>query len=198
MNPFNKLMILFLALIILSSCGVLDQTKGMKNFAKCSFRIRDVQDLNLAGVNVQNIQDFSDLNFSETAKITTAALSGQLPLSFTLNVEIQNPNETEAMMNEMDWILFIDDNEIVEGSFDKKINVGPGGITVVPVPLDLDLLKLLTGESSQSVMNFGLNLSGNSGSPSRMKLKIKPSVYVSGKKIAYPGYISIEDEFVFE
>lgn len=183
---------------MLSSCGVMDQTRGMKNFTKCSFRIRDVQDLTLAGVNVQNVQSFSDLNFAESAKITAILLSGELPLTFTLNIEIQNPNEDEAMMNEMDWILFIDDNEIVDGSLNKKIKIGPGGISVVPVPLNLDLLKLLTGESSQSVMNFGLNLSGNGGSPSRMKLKIKPSVYISGKKISYPGYISIEDEFVFE
>ncbi len=154
--------------------------------------------MTLAGVNVQNVQSFSDLDFAETTQITTSLMSGKLPLTFTLNIEIQNPNQEEALMNELEWILFIDDAEITNGTIDKKIEISPGGINVLPVGLNLDLLELLSGESSQSMMNFGLNLSGNGGTPSRMKLKIKPSIYISGKRISYPGYISIEDEFVFE
>jgi hypothetical protein len=184
--------------LIFTACGVVNQTREMKNFSKCSFRLRDVQDIELAGVNVQDVDQFSDLSFSETAQITTSLLTGKLPLTFTLNIEIQNPNQEMASMNELMWILFIDDAEITDGTIDKRIEISPGGISVVPVNLNLDLLKILSGESSQAAMNFGLNLSGQGGSPSRMKLKVKPSIYISGKKISYPGYISIEDEFVFE
>lgn len=199
MIKYRLIGIFLLSFVLLcSSCGITDQTRGMKNFAKCGFRIRDVQDMNLAGVNVQNVQSFSDLDFAETTQITTSLMSGKLPLTFTLNIEIQNPNQEEALMNELEWILFIDDAEITNGTIDKKIEISPGGINVLAVGLDLDLLELLSGESSHSMMNFGLNLSGNGGKPSRMKLKIKPSIYVSGKRISYPGYISIEDEFVFE
>jgi hypothetical protein len=199
MIKYRLIGIFLLSFVLLcSSCGITDQTRGMKNFAKCSFRIRDVQDMALAGVNVQDVQSFSDFDFVETGRITTALLSGDLPLTFTLNIEIQNPNQEQALMNELEWILFIDDAEITKGTINKKIEIIPGGINVLPVGLNLDLLELLSGESSSSIMNFGLNLSGNGGTPSRMKLKIKPSIYVSGKRISYPGYISIEDEFVFE
>ena len=67
----------------------------------------DVQDVTLAGVDMQYVDQFSDLSFSETARITTAVLSGDFPLSFTLNVEVYNPNPEKAIMNEFKWILFI-------------------------------------------------------------------------------------------
>ena len=179
-----------------SSCGIIDQSRAMKNFGECSFWLMDVQDVTLAGVDLQYVDQFSDLSFSETARITAAVLSGDLPLSFILNVEVYNPNPEKALMNEFKWILFIDDKEITKGIVERRVEVSPnGGTALLPISLSIDLFDALSGENADAIMNFGFKLAGHGGEPGRIKLKAKPSVYVSGKKINYPGYITVEGEF---
>ncbi len=127
------------------------------------------------------------------------ALSGKLPLGFTVNVEVQNPNPQKATMNELYWILFIDEKEITQGKVGDRLTVPPdGGRAIMPVDVHIDLFEVLTGESADAVVNFGMNLSGSGGTPSRIKLKVKPTIYVGMKRIKYPGYFIIEEEFVSE
>jgi hypothetical protein len=193
-SSINKILLISI-IAVFSSCGIIDQSRAMRNFGKCSFWLRDVQDITLAGVDMQYVDQFSDLSFPETARITTAVLSGDLPLFFILNVEVYNPNPEKAIMNEFKWILFIDDIEITNGIADRRVEVSPnGGIALLPISLSIDLFDALSGENTDAIINFGFNLAGLGGDPSRIKLKAKPSVYVSGKRINYPGYITIEEE----
>lgn len=188
---------LFLGMsLILSACSILDQAGEMKTFAKCKFRLRDVQEVHLAGVDVQNVKSMSDLSFTEAGKISMAALSGKMPLDFTLNVEVQNPNSQNASMNQMYWELYIDDIDITKGQITQKVSISPGGTAVMPVGIHVDLFKALSGESANAVTNFGLNLAGSGGKPSRIKLKIKPTIYIGMNQIKYPGFFTIEEEFV--
>jgi LEA14-like dessication related protein len=190
-----NIILLISIIAVFSSCGIIDQSRAMRNFGECSFWLMDVQDVTLAGVDLQYVDQFSDLSFSETARITAAVLSGDLPLSFTLNVEVYNPNQEKALMNELKWILFIDDKEITKGIVDRRIEVSPnGGTALLPITLSIDLFDALSGESADAIINFGFKLAGHGGEPSRIKLKAKPSVYVSGRKINYPGYITVEGE----
>ncbi len=192
----RNIIILISIIAVLSSCGIIKQNRAMRNFGECSFWLMDVQDVTLAGVDMQYVDQFSDLSFSETTRITTAVLSGHLPLSFILNVEVYNPNPEKAIMNEFKWILFIDDKEITKGTVDRRLEVSPdGGKALLPIQLNIDLFNALSGESADAILNFGFKLAGLGGEPGRIKLKARPSVYVSGKKINYPGYITVEGEF---
>lgn len=182
--------------LLISSCSILDQAGEMKTFAKCLFRLRDVQEVYLAGVDMQNVQSMNDLNFTEAGKISMAALSGKMPLDFTLNVEVQNPNNQAASMNEMYWELFIDNIEITRGNISRKVSIPPGGTAIMPVGVQVDLFEVLSGESANAVMNFGMNLSGSGGTPSRIKLKIKPTIYIGMTQIKYPGFFTIQEDFV--
>ena len=181
------------------SCSILDQTSEMKTFTKCLFRFVDVQDVVLAGVDVQEVQSFSDLSFTEATNLSMSALSGKLPLGFTVNIEVKNPNPEKASMTDLYWILFIDDIEITEGKVGTKVTVPPnGGTAVMPVDVQVDLFKILTGESADAVMNFGMNLAGTGNEPSRVKLKIKPYVNIGMTRVKYPAFFTIEEEFVSE
>ena len=183
---------------LFSSCSILDQSKEMKTFTKCMFRLVDVQDVVLAGVDVQDVQSFSDLSFTEASALSMSALTGKLPLGLTVNIEIKNPNPEQASMTDMYWILLVDDIEITEGKVGQKVVVPPGGSTIMPVDVQVDLFKIMTGESADAVMNFGLNLAGSGNAPSRVKLKIKPYINIAMTRIKYPGFFTIEEEFVSE
>ena len=195
----SRLFVVLALMAFLSSCKVLQQANEMKTFAKCEFRLKNIETITLANVDITDVDQFSDLSFSEATNISMIAMKGKLPLYFILNVEIRNPNEEKASMNSFLWDVFIDDFKITSGKVTKNVEVFPdGGIAVMPIEVGVDLFEILNGESAEAVMNFAMNLSGSGGVPSRVKLRAKPSVYIALTKVNYPGFFTIEQEFVSE
>ncbi|HNS16746.1 MAG TPA: hypothetical protein PKH94_10465 [Bacteroidales bacterium] len=182
--------------LFFSSCGLFEQVGQMATLAKCDFRLKSVQQLTLAGVNIQEIKSISDLGLIDAGIITAALAGGQLPLNFTLNIEAKNPNDQLAAMNRLDWILFIDDIEMLQGVMSEKIQIpGNGGVSVIPLKMNMDLKKVLSGKSAETIINFGFNLAGLGGEPTRITVKAKPTIMVGSREIVYPGYISITTRF---
>jgi len=193
---YSKHFITLFLIATLVSCDIFQQVEQMANFAKCNFRLKSVNNTELAGINVQQIKSISDLGFIDAGMITAALASGNLPLSFTLNVEVQNPNSESAAMNKLDWILLIDDIEMIRGTNNERVQVAPnGGVSILPLQMSFDLLDVLSGESGEAILNFGFNIAGVGGKPTRVTLKAKPTIMVGGQSISYPGYISIKNEF---
>jgi hypothetical protein len=188
---------LFIAtLFTLSSCDILEQASQVANLTKCEFRLKSVDQMRLAGVNIQQVDQLSDLNFIDAARITAAATSGNLPLNFTLNVEAKNPNGAAAGLNRLDWILLIDDIQMVSGVNEQNVQIAAnGGTSVIPLTIGINLKEALKGKSADAIANFGLNLAGAGNKPTRITLKAKPSIMVNGRSIAYPGYLTVENEF---
>ncbi len=183
-------------LITFSSCDVLKQVSQMSNLTKCDFRIESVQQLTLAGINVQNVKTVSDMNMFDAAKIASALSSQAFPLDFTLNIEAKNPNASAAGMTKIDWILLIDDIEMTQGILDKQVTIpANNGTAIIPMQMHVDLKEALKGKSADAVINFGMNLAGSGNKPTRFTLKMKPTILVSGIPIVYPGYLNIKTEF---
>jgi len=181
-------------LLVAASC---QQLKQMANFTKCQFRMGSVQNTNLAGVDVQQVRSLSDLNFMQVGRLTAAYASGNMPLSMTINVDAQNPNDAAAAMNRMEWILLIDGKEIVNGVLNERVAIAPGGGTAtIPVRINADLRKLMAKNSMNENIDMGLGLAGSGGKPSpKLSLKIKPSIMVGSFTVPYPGYINLSTDF---
>lgn len=191
-----KSLFLFISLIIIGSCNILEQASELQTFSRCEFRLKSVQNIRLAGVSVQQINQISDLTLMEMARLTTAFVSKDMPFKLTLNVEVHNPNQSKAALNKLEWILYIDDIEMTSGMLTQRIEIpSHGGLAVMPVSIGVDLFDVLSGESADAVINFALNLAGAGNKPTRIMLKAKPTIYVGTKPITYPGYIKIENEF---
>ncbi len=197
MRLINKLLLFFLSTIfVLSSCDVLQQATQISNLSKCEFRLESVQQLNLAGVNVQNIKNISDLNMMDAGRLAMAVSTQNFPLDFTLNIEAKNPNTASAGMTKIDWILLIDDIEMTQGILDKQVSIpANNGTAIIPMQMHIDLKKALSGKSADAIMNFGLNLAGAGNKPTRFTLRMKPTITVSGFPITYPGYLNIKTEY---
>ena len=182
---------------VFSACDILDQARQVAMLSKCEFRLSSVDQLKLAGVNIQQVKKLSDLNLMDAAKITTAAVSGSsLPLNFTLNVEVKNPNAGTAGLTKLDWILFIDDIQMVSGVNEQRVQIpGNGGTGTIPLSIGVNLKEVLKGKSGDVKANFGLNLAGAGNKPTRITLKAKPTIMVGSQYIAYPGYLTVQNEF---
>ena len=119
-----------------------------------------------------------------------------MPLVFTLNIEVKNPNTTMAAMNNFEWIAFIDNTQIAAGNVNKRVEIpANNGVAIVPFTVGCDLMEVLKGNSKDNVLNFGLNLAGAGNRPTRVTLKVKPTIVVSGMPMQYPGFISVSHEF---
>lgn len=189
----NRIIALVLiALVIVPGCDILQQ---MITFTKCEFKMNSMTDTRLANIDVQAKKSFKDLNLMDAANITKALLGGSLPLTFNLNIEAKNPNANDASMHKMEWRVFIDDVEMATGVMDQKMAIPPGGSKVIPLKIAIDLKKALSGKSKDALLNFGFNMVGAGNYPTRVKLDIKPTIYVGSFALAYPGYFTLKKEF---
>ncbi|MCF8388373.1 MAG: hypothetical protein K9G58_00045 [Bacteroidales bacterium] len=192
----TKILLVLLMIFSLHACDVLQQAQQMYTLSKCDFRLSTIENIRLSGVNVQNKDQFSDLSLSDITQLTMAFVNKEMPLDFRLNIETKNPNQQTAALNKLDWILFIDDIEMTKGTTNQRIEIPPnGGINDLPLNINVDLFNVLSGESKDAIINFGLNLAGQGNQPTRVKVKAKPTVIVAGRSIDYPGYITINNEF---
>lgn len=171
------------------------QIMEMATFSRCEFKLNTVENILLAGVNVQRVKSINDLSLLDAAKITSALASGPLNLSLDLNVGIRNPNSARASLNRLDWILLIDDSEIVNGTSNEKVDVPPSGQSTMRLQIATDLKKSATGKSGTALANLGLNLAGAGNTPTRITLRAKPHLYVGGRLVSYPGYFDIKTTF---
>ncbi|MGB3180962.1 MAG: hypothetical protein WBB45_06210 [Cyclobacteriaceae bacterium] len=178
-----------------SGCGVLEQVQQIGNLARCQFRLDSMKDTELAGVNVQNKNQLDDFSFSELTRVGTAYAQGSLPIEFTLNVDVKNPNESVAAMNRMAWTLMVDDKETISGLLDQRVQIEANSMNSIPLSMSFDLLDFFDSLGRDSLLNLVMNLAGQSDKPTSLTLKVKPSIEVAGTLINYPGYIDVNTEF---
>jgi hypothetical protein len=195
----HRITILFLVLFgtsFIQGCTVGKQASEIRQFSRCDFRLNSISNIRLAGVVMDDKSGYSDMTMPEMAQVTAALLSGKLLLTFDANLQARNPNDKLAAINRMEYIILVDGSEITRGELDRRIEIQPdGGIASFPVNVQLDVLKALSDKSGKAVTNLALNLSGSGGEPSRVSLKLKPTVMIGSGYIEYPGYITVRKEF---
>ncbi|MBL7959777.1 hypothetical protein JNL27_06005 [bacterium] len=179
-------------------CGVARQIQEAKNFAKCEFRIKSVEGTRLGDVKIHNVKSIKDLSFKKAAEITSVLASDKVMLSFTLNLQAKNPNAEMAAMNNLEWILFIDEYEMVEGILNQKVEIPGGQIAEIPIAISTDLREALKGKSRDAIAKLAFNVAGQGDSPTHILLKVKPSIEIAGFSVQYPGYIDVKMEFTAE
>jgi hypothetical protein len=185
------LLAILLPLLTTPSCEILEQTAQVQRLSQCTFDVHSVDKIKLAGINIQQGMSYSDLNTSQIMSLTGALFRKELPLDFNLNVKVDNPNDKLAAMSRMDYIVFVDGVELIAGVFNERIEIAPGGSSIVPMDLHLDLFKALSGEAGDALINLAFKLSGSESRPTELLFKVKPYINVGGSQLAYPGYLNV-------
>lgn len=189
----KKLLILVSIIVILPGCALLTELTA---FTKCEFSFHSAQDPVVCGVNVTTKRSFSDFSLMDGQRIATNILTGTLPFTITANLEVKNPGGATAAVNAVEWIAYIDDIQVALGTVSNRVEVAPGGGTsMIPIRIGADLFDYLEGDSPRTMINFALNLVDAGNQPTRLTMKIKPSVQIGAQSIYYPGYFTIAKEF---
>ena len=187
----KKIIVVFsLVVVALTSCKV---AKSIYNLKNCEYKYHSITGLTLAGVNLQNVTDLSSLN-PLTASGLIAAFSSertQLPLKFTLNLNVKNPTTSDALLDGLAYILEIDDVEMATGSVDSRLQIAPGETSILPLSVNFDLRKVMSGQSANVIKNLAFNFVGLSDQPANVTIKLKPSLTIGGQVIDSPSYIPV-------
>jgi hypothetical protein len=191
MSTFKKTLIILFVTIGLASCDVLTQVAQMANFANCKFNFNSVDQIQMLGVNLSKGMSKSDLNAAQLLSLANALANKKLPVSFNVNVGVNNPNTIPASMSKMDYIVSLNGKEVISTTLNKSVNVGANSSSVVSIPITTDLFQLFSGESADALLNLAFKLAGASSEPVNVGLKVKPYISINGQQLAYPDFISM-------
>lgn len=187
---------LLLLLTLAIGFGACKSMRELKNLTKCQFRIGTVESITLAGVNIQTVRRFTDLGVKDAAKIGTALAGGNLPLGMVVNLEVKNPNKQLAAMNRMEWIAMIDDKEVLNGIVSDRVEVEPnGGVAKLPLTVSTNLRKVLGSMGKTELLDYGMGITDQSSRPTRVSLKVRPTIMVGKHPLEYPGWLTVKREF---
>ena len=180
---------------LFTGCALLEQFRQLSAFTRCEFRLVSVENQTLAGIRIAGKRSPRDFGLRDAARFGTAVAGGALPLAFTLNVEVRNPNAGAAAMNRMAWILLIDDIEMTRGEVEARVEVPPNGTAPLPLAMEVDLRQVMTGQSLDAMVNLAFNVAGEGTRPTRVSLRVRPSIMVAGQSMDFPDYITVTAEY---
>lgn len=198
----RPLLLVCLAFTINSCSSVRDITNALTSMQRMQFKLANVSNMKLAGVDVSKVADPSKLSIADGLSLTSAFTRGSLPATFTLNVEAKNPNNGTSgsrtsvlTLDGFDWRLLIDDVSTVNGNLDHPIEVpGTTASTMIPLGVSMDFAKFFKDKGYTGVLNLALALGGAKGSTSNVKLDAQPTVGTPFGPLTYPSRITIVDK----
>lgn len=189
----KRLIAILLFAITFISCDVAkQQASGMYNLVNCQYSFNSISGLSISGMNASN-----GLSLTSIPKVT-AILSGtatSIPLDFTLNLDVKNPNSSAALLNGMDYSIKIDNIEFTRGSVNQAFNIPGGQTQVLPISIGCDLATLMKQNSKSAVTEIAKNIIGIGSKESNVSVELRPTFKVGDSKITSPFPIPVSFSF---
>lgn len=182
-----------LTTLVAAGCA---QISSLANLAQVKFSLDGAENVNLAGVQLDRLQNYGDLGGGDLLRLGTALASGRMPLTMTLLVGAENPsgNPISTRMLSMDYQVLLDDREAFRGVMNDPIALSPGQNTRIPITAQMDLMQLVGGNLRQLV-DLALAISGNGAGP-RLKVVAQPTIQTPLGPIRYPQPITLINQSV--
>ena len=188
----GTLLFSFILCMVLSGCGILKQLEGVYNMTECKYDYHSISQMTLSGIDVTNGVSITSI------PTVLSILSGQassVPLNFNLNLDVSNPNASDALMHGMDYILSIDNIQFTTGALNRSLTIPSGGQQMLPINIGFDLMTLLRGESKDAVVSIVKNIIGIGDQKSNITLQVKPTFMIGSYPVASPMYIPVSFSF---
>ncbi|MEO8167620.1 MAG: hypothetical protein ABI623_05180 [bacterium] len=170
----------------------------MTNLSRLKFKLDSVNGFQLAGIPLSGK---TSLTLADGARLLSAFSRNELPATFVLNVGALNPNDgtggtakTTSTLTSLAWTLIVDNTLTINGNISDPITIpGTGQEVLLPLQMNLDLVKFFKDKGYESIVNLALAIGGAGGSPSRLTLRVKPTVQTQYGPITYPNEIDVID-----
>ncbi|WP_461108337.1 hypothetical protein [Spirosoma koreense] len=193
----KRLVFALLALpLLFSRCSMNQQISQAKALGDCRYTLASADSIYLAGIDVREFRKLDDLNLGRFPRLATGLLTRNVPLDARVNLDITNPTGKLAGINQLEYKVLLAGQELFNGFLNQRIEVQPGGKTRVPIKLNTNAYQLITDAKTRDAFTQLMqNMSGAANTqPSKLTIKIKPTLALGNKAINYPGYITIDQD----
>ena len=191
MSKIKRTLIILFVALGLSSCDLLTQVAQMANFANCTFDFNSINKIQMLGVNLSKGMTKDDLNATQLLNLANALMKRELPVTFNVNLDVENPNAIAAAMSKMDYIVSLNGKQVISTTMSNSINVPAKSKNTITIPVTTDLFQLFSGESADAILNMAFKLAGASSDPVKLGLQVKPYITINNQQLSYPNYITI-------
>lgn len=191
MNLKSKISMLFFFSLALgfSGCSLLQGFSNAINMKDCNYSFNRVSEVKVAGFSADT--QFSILDVAKIVALLSGAAES-IPLSMNVVLDVENPNTKDAGFEKLDYVLNIDNVDLLSGELSEPFLVSAGSKSQLPVNLSVDLLTLLSGESKELVVKMVKNILGLTEESSKVQLKIKPTIKIGQREHQVASYIPID------
>ncbi|MDR1745960.1 MAG: hypothetical protein LBR49_01635 [Tannerella sp.] len=177
---------------LMPGCDITKQLQGVYNLTNCDYKYHSISNLKLADINLSN--GISALNTVKLLAVLNGS-SSSLPLDFTLNMDVHNPNVSEAAFKALHYIIEIDDIEFTNGSVSQSFNVASGETKQLPLNIGVDLAKLISEHSKDAILGIAKNFIGIGNEATNVTVRLKPTFNIGGSLITSPVYVPVKFSF---
>jgi hypothetical protein len=184
-----------LTVLTIFGCGVNKQAQQIKALEKCTYKILSASNITVGGTDLKNMVAGENINLASLPGLAFGLLRKDVPLRGKLNLEISNPTGNDASINDFEYKVLINNQELATGLVSKMVNVAGGSKTVVPVDVNLNVYQFISNKKVMDQVSKFLQAGPNDPEQKGLlTLKIKPSIHVGNSSIKYPGFITVDKE----
>lgn len=190
-----KLIAFAVTILTMTSCGTVgNDLMGAYNMTQCEYSYNSISNLSVSGINLGNSSSLSVANIAKLTSILSGTASS-IPLNFTVNMNVKNPNSSVALLNGLQYNVKVDGINFTNGTLNKSVNIASGATQSIPLTIGVDVKTLMANNTQSSVLNIVKNFIGIGSEKSNVTVDLKPSFNVGGQVIASP--VSIPVSFTF-
>ena len=191
----KKILFICLMAFVMQGCGINKQAQQIKALEKCTYKIVSADHISVAGTDIKKLISNNNINMGSLPGLALGMLRKDIPLRANLNLEITNPTGDAAAINEFEYKVLINAQEIATGFVNQMVNVEPGQSSRVPVTVNANIYQFVSnGKIVDDVTAFFQANGSGQERKGMVTLKIRPSFKVGNTLVKYPGFITIDKE----
>lgn len=189
MRKLHLTLIFALSIFLFTGCAT-NYKAQIGALGQFNYNVSSVDQIRIAGRDLNSFDVNNGVPLASLPGIAFALLRQDLPLQGRVNLQIANPTNTLADINEFKYIIELGGKPIFEGSVDENIKLNTGQSMIVPLTFSANIFGVAKEQGLDRVLNDIFTKQGSGF----FVLKIKPSIKIGGKNIFYPGYITVDKD----
>ena len=195
MKRLTKILVVVLFTMTFTACEELaqiaNQAAQVMNLKNCTFDVTGINNINMLGIDVSKGMSQNSLNAAQLIKVTNALMNKKLPVTFNVNIDVDNQNNIAASLNKMDYIISLNNKEVISSTFTDGFSIPANSKGSISIPISTDLFQLFSSETGDAVLNLAFKLAGAKSDPVNLGVQVKPYIKINNQSLAYPDYITI-------